>query len=228
MVPFRAQGHINQLLQLSTTISATNDIPIHLVTTDILLHQAKSRFAGAPLANINFHEFTSRYNITKFWKIFQTLSTICRSWNASSPARCFCVHGVSLFWEVYGKPNIINDATVEHLPPIDSSFPIEFVEHITRNMKLLKLMTGFLYDGCRLLEGKDIDLMNSREMMGPDVKQWAVGPFDLLDVTPKTESSERHKSFKWLDEQSENSVIYVCFGTSVSISDEQVEELAIG
>ncbi|KAK1366183.1 Glycosyltransferase [Heracleum sosnowskyi] len=274
MVPFPAQGHINQLLQLSTTISATSDIPVHFVTTDTLLHQAKSRFAGAPLTNINFHEFTvpsflaaPSQNSGKLSGLFQPsaeaamhlrhpvaellallsvtthrlvliydfLSSVTVQDFISLPnVEGYSFQGVSafmaftFFWELYGKPNIINDATVEYLPPIDSSFPPEFVEHITRNLKLLNLITGFLYDGCRLLEGKYIDLINSKEMMGPDVKQWALGPFDLLEVTPKKEPSERHKSLKWLDEQSEKSVIYVCFGTSVSISDEQVEELAIG
>lgn len=167
--------------------------------------------------------------------IYDFLSSVTIQDFVSLPnAEAYSFQGVSafmaftFFWELYGKPNIINEPTVEYLPPIDSTFPPEFVEHIQRNLELLNLKTGLLYDGCRLLEGKYIDLINSKEMMGPEVKQWALGPFDLLELTPKKEPNQRHESLKWLDEQSENSVIYVCFGTSVSLSDEQVEELANG
>ncbi|WOH06467.1 hypothetical protein DCAR_0625895 [Daucus carota subsp. sativus] len=274
MVPFPAQGHVNQLLQLSTTISASRDIPIHFVTADTLLHRAKSRFVGAPLTNINFHAFpvppfpaapsqnpgnfsglfqpsaeaamhlrqpvaellaTISVTTDKLVVIYDFLSSVTVQDFVSLPnIKGYSFQGVSafmvftFFWEIYGKPDIINEATVEYLPPIDTSFPPEFVEHIGRNLKLLGLQTGFLYDGCRLLEGKYIDLINSKEMMGPEVKQWALGPFDLIDDTPKKEPNERHTCLKWLDEQSENSVMYVSFGTSVSMSDEQVEELAIG
>ncbi|KAL3533740.1 hypothetical protein ACH5RR_007261 [Cinchona calisaya] len=58
MVPFPAQGHLNQLLQLSRLISSYN-IPVHYVGTATHNRQAKLRIHGwDPLstANIHFHE----------------------------------------------------------------------------------------------------------------------------------------------------------------------------
>ncbi|KAI3697687.1 hypothetical protein L6452_30783 [Arctium lappa] len=54
MVPFVAQGHLNQLLHLSHLISAYN-LPLHFVCTTNHLRQARSRHRSS--ANIHFHEF---------------------------------------------------------------------------------------------------------------------------------------------------------------------------
>nr|GMC86081.1 zeatin O-glucosyltransferase-like [Ipomoea batatas] len=59
MVPFPAQGHLNQLLQLSRLISSYN-IPVHFVGTATHNRQARLRVHGwnpFSAANIHFHEF---------------------------------------------------------------------------------------------------------------------------------------------------------------------------
>ncbi|CAH9062658.1 unnamed protein product [Cuscuta europaea] len=59
MVPFPAQGHLNQLLQLSRLISS-HHIPVHFVGTATHNRQARLRVHGwNPLStdNIHFHEF---------------------------------------------------------------------------------------------------------------------------------------------------------------------------
>ncbi|CAI9099835.1 OLC1v1036717C1 [Oldenlandia corymbosa var. corymbosa] len=61
MVPFPAQGHLNQLLQLSRLISAYN-IPVHYVGTATHNRQAKLRVHGwdpLSISNIHFHELPS-------------------------------------------------------------------------------------------------------------------------------------------------------------------------
>ncbi|KAM7478000.1 hypothetical protein LguiA_026213 [Lonicera macranthoides] len=45
----------------------------------------------------------------------------------------------------------------------------------------------------------------------------------------KPESSKtRHKCLEWLNEQEVRSVIYVSFGTTISMTDEEIKELAMG
>ncbi|XP_009777653.1 zeatin O-glucosyltransferase-like [Nicotiana tabacum] len=61
VVPFPAQGHLNQLLHLSRLISSYN-IPTHYITTKIHSHQVNLRAHGFnPLStnNIHFHEFST-------------------------------------------------------------------------------------------------------------------------------------------------------------------------
>ncbi|KAK1425414.1 hypothetical protein QVD17_20766 [Tagetes erecta] len=55
MVPFVAQGHLTQLIHLSTTISSYN-IPIHFITTTTSFHQLQSRHRTTTV-NIHFHHF---------------------------------------------------------------------------------------------------------------------------------------------------------------------------
>ncbi|MDD0148762.1 hypothetical protein PSY31_24075, partial [Shigella flexneri] len=38
----------------------------------------------------------------------------------------------------------------------------------------------------------------------------------------------QHRCFQWLDKQEPNSVIFVSFGTTISLPDEQIKELASG
>lgn len=59
MVPLPAQGHLNQLLQLSRIISSTAAIPVHYVGGATHLRQAKLRLHGwdNPSSTIHFHEF---------------------------------------------------------------------------------------------------------------------------------------------------------------------------
>ncbi|KAL7169077.1 hypothetical protein ACSBR2_034162 [Camellia fascicularis] len=59
MVPFPAQSHLNQLLQLSCLISSYN-IPVHYTCSATHIHQAKLRFNDTnhlSFAQIHFHEF---------------------------------------------------------------------------------------------------------------------------------------------------------------------------
>ncbi|KAJ3680506.1 hypothetical protein LUZ60_016784 [Juncus effusus] len=58
MVPFPAQGHLNQLLHLSLILSSQN-LSIHYAASSIHINQAKSRLQGWPasaLNSIHFHD----------------------------------------------------------------------------------------------------------------------------------------------------------------------------
>lgn len=55
---------------------------------------------------------------------------------------------------------------------------------------------------------------------------WAVGP--LNPVVAISTSHPRHFASEWLDKQVPNSVVYVSFGTTTAMNDEQIKELAQG
>ncbi|PHT71480.1 Zeatin O-xylosyltransferase [Capsicum annuum] len=61
IVPFPAQGHLNQLLHFSSLISSYNNIQVHYVSTKNHTRQAKIRAHGLLKKNpniIHFHEFS--------------------------------------------------------------------------------------------------------------------------------------------------------------------------
>ncbi|KAF4354691.1 hypothetical protein G4B88_029535 [Cannabis sativa] len=58
MVPFLAQSHLNQLLQLSHVVSSSYDIPVHYISSSLHNSQVKSRSPTPNLARkIHFHDF---------------------------------------------------------------------------------------------------------------------------------------------------------------------------
>ncbi|KAH7842857.1 hypothetical protein Vadar_009853 [Vaccinium darrowii] len=75
--------------------------------------------------------------------------------------------------------------------------------------------------------GAYIDLL-AEEMNSRNKQIWAIGPLNLGTKSEKTESNSQHKCLEWLDKQVPKSVLYVSFGTTTSLKDEQIKELAIG
>ncbi|KAL0334327.1 UNVERIFIED_CONTAM: Zeatin O-glucosyltransferase [Sesamum angustifolium] len=62
--------------------------------------------------------------------------------------------------------------------------------------------------------------LTKRKITGTE-KLWAVGPFNPVVFPEKKGSRTRHECLDWLDRQSPNSVIFVSFGTTSSLSNEQ-------
>ncbi|PSS33572.1 Zeatin O-xylosyltransferase [Actinidia chinensis var. chinensis] len=57
---------------------------------------------------------------------------------------------------------------------------------------------------------------------------WAIGPLNTGTVYERRNSNSRHKCLEWLDKQAPKSVLYVSFGTTTSMTYEQIKELANG
>ncbi|KAJ0702155.1 putative trans-zeatin O-beta-D-glucosyltransferase [Helianthus annuus] len=185
MVPFIAQGHLNQLIHLSRLISAYN-LPVHFVCAPSHTRQAKLRVHGwdpLSISNIHFHEF---------------------------PIPAFPNHPPT--------PN----ATLR--------FPNHFMPTFNAIMHLrepfLKLLSDLSTKMKRVVIVHDY-LMSS--IVQDFVSNWAIGPFNPVTICDhKNSSPESIKLFTWLDKQEPNSVIYVSFGTTVSLTDEEVKEIAFG
>ncbi|CAK9139913.1 unnamed protein product [Ilex paraguariensis] len=77
------------------------------------------------------------------------------------------------------------------------------------------------------MEGTYVDLLEKEEISG-NKKVWAIGPIIPSTIRQGRNSASRCKCLEWLDNQSPKSVIYISFGTTTSMADEQIKELAIG
>ncbi|CAA2994061.1 zeatin O-glucosyltransferase-like [Olea europaea subsp. europaea] len=142
----------------------------------------------------------------------------------------YIFHSVSAFaifwyyWEVVGKPFPMEEEELEHLPSLEDCFTPEFMEFIDSEQNYLGISSGCLYNASRVIEGKYIDLI--RTIPGEEKKHWPIGPFNPVELTGK--KNGLHKCVEWLEKQEPKSVIFVSFGTTTSLTDEQITELAIG
>ncbi|XP_060184980.1 zeatin O-glucosyltransferase-like [Lycium barbarum] len=152
----------------------------------------------------------------------QMPNTECYSFNSTS---AFMIY--SFLWELKGKPFHPGTENYEDIPTIGDCFPPEFWEFLKIQEQFDgKIDCGELYNSSRVIESLYLDLM-AKEYDG--MKQWAIGPFNPLEKNEKSkDSNKRHESLDWLDKQEPNSVIFVSFGTTTSLCDEEVKELAVG
>ncbi|GMY18670.1 zeatin O-glucosyltransferase-like [Fagus crenata] len=132
-------------------------------------------------------------------------------------------------WESMGKTKPLETKSKiiipKDLPSHEDCFTNEFLSFVGSQCEFQKLSSGCLYNTCRIIEGAYMDLMEKLE----NKKQWAIGPFNPVKIAEKKGLKGRHKCLEWLlDKQAPNSVLYVCFGTTTAMEEEQIKELAIG
>ncbi|KAK7345032.1 hypothetical protein VNO77_15392 [Canavalia gladiata] len=274
MIPFPAQGHLNQLLHLSHLILSHN-IPVHYVSSATHIRQATIRVQGwdhNSISNIHFHDFkvpsfdspfpNSNNSETKF------PSHLVPSFNASSHLResvaallqslsrevkrvivihdslmasvaqdatdienveNYTFHSSSAFttsmyfWEEMGKPTF-EGLHFPKVPSPEGCFTTQFMDFIIMEYEFNKFNDGNIYNTSRAIEGKYIELI---EHASGSKKVWALGPFNPLTIEKKN-SKAKHISIQWLEEQEPNSVIYVSFGTTTTLTKEQIEQIAYG
>ncbi|XP_024975399.1 zeatin O-glucosyltransferase-like [Cynara cardunculus var. scolymus] len=280
VVPFVAQGHLNQLLHLSRLLSAYN-LPIHIVGTTTHNRQAKLRVHGwdpISAANIHYHEYqtpqfespppdpnastkfpthliasfkASSHLREPFAQLLATISPTARrvivvhdylmsivvqDVVSFENTEAYVFHGASAFttfsyiWEGKGKPCLDDVESYMHLrkiPTLEGVIPADFLERAVANNVCHKFNSGNLYDACKVIDHKFLDFLAEEGVCGSS-KQWAMGPFNPVAIIDDENPSKRHKVLEWIDKQAKDSVIYVSFGTTTSLSDEQIQELAIG
>nr|BBC62106.1 glucosyltransferase 5 [Nemophila menziesii] len=278
MVPLPAQGHLNQLLQLSLLI-ASHNIPVHYVGTATHNRQAQLRahrnenYPDSSIANIHFHEFpmpsfaTPPPNPNSSSKFpSQLIPSFIASLNLREPvlemlkqlsrdskrvivifdslmawvvqdipsipnAEPYCFQSVSAFcvlsfhYQVTGG-NFPNGAGIilKDLPSREECYTPEFLEFSKIQFQARKFNYGNLYNTCKVIEGPFLDIL-AKENVSETNKQWSIGPFNRVAIST---SKKRHECLEWLDKKAPNSVIFVSFGTTTSLPDEQIQEIAIG
>ncbi|PSS15686.1 Zeatin O-glucosyltransferase [Actinidia chinensis var. chinensis] len=276
MVPFPAQGHLNQLLHLSRLISSYH-IPILYVGGATHIRQAKLRIHGwdpLSLTNVHFHEFpipsflspppdpnasvkfpahlqpsfdASSHLCEPIGNLLRALSLTTRRVIvihdsimasvvqdvASIPnVESYAFHSVSAFtvflylWEAMERPFAIDAEILKDLPTLEGCFTPDFEKFVHDQIDFLKHNSGCLYNTSKVIESPYLNLL-AKEQISDNKKQWAIGPFNPVAVRGGC-NHRGHECLEWLDKQEPNSVIYVSFGTTTCLSDEQIKELAVG
>lgn len=110
---------------------------------------------------------------------------------------------------------------------MESCFTQEFLEFNIVQTKYREMInSGDLYNSCYEIEGLYLDLLAKEKSAGN--KQWAIGPLNPVKLFDRRDQIKPHECIEWLDDQEPNSVIFVSFGTTTSLSDEEIQELAMG
>nr|GME21216.1 zeatin O-glucosyltransferase-like [Ipomoea batatas] len=268
MVPLPAQGHLNQLLQLSCLISSYG-LPVHYVGSAIHNNQARVRANGLSpkkLSTIHFHDLPlpdfdcpspdpnasvrfpahlqPAFDASKLLRhpiaavlrelaakarrvviihdslmalVVQDVESIS---NAESYAfNCLSVFSLLSFLS-NGLGNQIAIEEGEVMPRenlTEGCMTESFAMFIEAHKEYQKLRGGDIHNSNRLIEGQFIDLFE-KDGYVEKMKQWFIGP-----ILPGMiiSSKEQNPCLAWLDQQPQNSVLFVSFGTMTSMSDEE-------
>ncbi|KAG2403381.1 Zeatin O-glucosyltransferase [Vigna angularis] len=128
------------------------------------------------------------------------------------------------FWERMGRPPL-EGFRVPEFPVFEGCFATQFVGFIIAQYELHKFNDGNMYNTSRVIEDPFLELL---ERIDGGKKVWALGPFNPLAIEKKDSIGFRHSCMEWLDKQEQSSVIYISFGTTTALTDEQIQQIAIG
>lgn len=287
VVPFPAQGHLNQLLHFSLNLSSRSHrhglLSVHYACSASHVRQAKSRIHGwddSSAGRVHFHELPippfaapppdpdadAKFPLHALpaWEAAMQaeapLASLLGSLSSSSrrlvvvydPLMTFAGHAadsipnaesymlrcapaffsLSLWWKEALNPVEPTQRAIDILRrPLEDCFPTEFWEFVSRNSFEVRSHAGDLVNTCRGIEAEFLDLLAGEPCLRGK-KLFAVGPLCPTAVVRSGGTGggapRRHECLEWLDKQPPASVVYVSFGSTTSISDEQVRELALG
>ncbi|CAA6673925.1 unnamed protein product [Spirodela intermedia] len=246
MVPFPAQGHLNQMLHLSRLLADHGGVTVHFAGSATHNRQARVRLNSWELDTfVNIHPNTPVKFPSHLQPSFEAssqlqapLGSLLRSLSATSRrvavvhdslmsfaaeeaslipnGEAYVFHSVSAFallhylWAARGKAGGGRSLAALPLLPIDGCFTAEFVDFIRQQYQRTPPPAGGSSTPAAIWRAK---LLRS----GP-VQPGGTRPFN-----------PRHRPLlRWLDAQPPESVVYVSFGTTSSMPDRQIRELAAG
>ncbi|XP_047163275.1 zeatin O-glucosyltransferase-like [Vigna umbellata] len=129
------------------------------------------------------------------------------------------------FWEGQGRPPV-EDIHFPEVPSDEGCLPAHFTDLLsTHDYNEFLNSNGDIYNTSRAIEGPYVDFM---QRLNAGKKVWALGPLNLLAIEKNDSTEFRHPCMEWLDKQEPNSVIYVCFGTTTTFTEEQNHHIATG
>ncbi|GAU24226.1 hypothetical protein TSUD_23630 [Trifolium subterraneum] len=155
--------------------------------------------------------------------VVQDATNIVNVENYLFMSTCAFTYSTSL-WEKMGKIIPIESSHIIDVPSMEGCFTTEIIDFITRQNEFYELNHGTIFNTSREIESPYLELI---EKIICSKKHWALGPFNPLTIEKK-DSKDRHSCIEWLDTQEAKSVIYVSFGTTTTLTEEEVEQIAIG
>jgi len=272
MVPFPAQGHLNQLLHLSRAIAARG-LDVLYVTTSTHIQQARHRVQGWNPDHfaIRFHELPALSSsdsqpalenkdhefpvhmlplIEASEDLREPFDRLIQNLCLYNSNRIVIVHDPLLGWvqtvaAKYQAPAYIFNCLSAYSSAVTEKGigipecvvsqkrcqPERFITFKSRQRaECLPHATGHLLNSFRSLESQFMDELQEirREHYG-EKPLWAIGPLLPQSIwTGKKGNSDVGSCLRWLDGQAPASVVYVSFGSTCSLSRQQIQELARG
>ncbi|XP_059299245.1 zeatin O-glucosyltransferase-like [Lycium ferocissimum] len=151
--------------------------------------------------------------------------------------KCYFFHSISSFVRYSTLRQVIDivdegqDKLIQQLgdefPTVESTFGPNLEEYIKEEREW-KLSSGVIMNSFRELEGKYLDSLSI--YVDNNKPLWCLGPFHMLleSSIDIRDTSAQHVCLEFLDKQDVKSVLFVSFGTTTTLSQEQVNELALG
>ncbi|KAF3431547.1 hypothetical protein FNV43_RR26278 [Rhamnella rubrinervis] len=249
LFPSAGMGHLIPFLRLAALL-VRHHCRVTLITTHPTVSLAESnlvsRFLSAfpQVSQVSFDLLPldpSTVNSTDpFWIRFETIrrsavhSLFPLLSSLSSPPLSVLVYDVSIasgagfvsaFGDVLEIPGI-SPVPRSSIPPL-LLVPDSLFAHIFfTDSAMLNKVDGILINTFKELEPGALEALNNRkqsEQGFPPV--FAVGPFERFEFE---DVDQCHAVSKWLDEQPEESVVYVSFGSRTAQSRDQLRELGEG
>ncbi|KAG7637895.1 UDP-glycosyltransferase 71C2 [Arabidopsis thaliana] len=124
--------------------------------------------------------------------------------------------------ETISVPGFVNSVPVKVLPP--GLFTTESYEAWVEMAERFPEAKGILVNSFESLERNAFDYFDRRPDNYPPV--YPIGPILCSNDRPNLDLSERDRILKWLDDQPESSVVFLCFGSLKSLAASQIKEIA--
>ncbi|XP_045089729.1 putative cis-zeatin O-glucosyltransferase [Aegilops tauschii subsp. strangulata] len=217
-------------LGISTYVSPPPDpaadppFPSHLMP----MFEAFTAGARAPLAAVLRELSASRRRVVVVHDLMNAFASEEAAKLPNGEAFGFhCTAVSSIVGRMDAGHRLLRDNGLTHLPTRVSE---EFADYASKRAMAGQSISngaGIIVNTCRALEGEFVDVV--AEQMATDGKKlFAIGPLNpLLEATASDQGkTQRHQCLNWLDQQPPSSVLYVSFGSSSSLREEQVAELA--
>ncbi|KAK1428860.1 hypothetical protein QVD17_17700 [Tagetes erecta] len=171
----------------------------------VIIHDSLMGYVIQDFVSIPNSESYTFHSVSAFTILLYTLRSVCKQ-----------------FKNITDPEALTND----HLS-FEDCFTAEFKKFTSMQHDFTKLNSGRIYNSCGTIEQPMLDLLENEER-NRNKKLWSLGPFNPVDTKKTTKRDKGYKCLKWLDKQEPNSVIFIAFGTTTSLTKEQILEIAIG